>query len=246
MEAGDASAAVRRAVTMMESVPRREPSAGQPRLRIGIIGDVYTRINAFANQSLYEVLESMGCEVLAPSFLVDMLLYDMAHDVRRKAQSGNLAHAARRAAVSVYQWAVWNYVRCMFPLDARILRDGDMLWGPGDAWYQEASKYLNVETEGLLAQNIGKAVDHVRNGAEGIINVMCHGCMIGTSTEAVLGRLSDSFESMPVLSLSYDSLGDVHTRTRLEAFIELCRAWKKRRDPEKQARPGLSLSSFLS
>jgi hypothetical protein len=177
---------------------------------------------------------------------VDMLLYDMAHDVRRKAQSGNLALAARRAAVSVYQWAVWNYVRSMFPLDARILRDGDMLWGPGDAWYQEASRYLNVETEGLLAQNIGKAVDHVRNGAEGIINVMCHGCMIGTSTEAVLGRLSDSFESMPVLSLSYDSLGDVHTRTRLEAFIELCRAWKKRRDLEKQARPGLTLSSFLS
>jgi predicted nucleotide-binding protein (sugar kinase/HSP70/actin superfamily) len=246
MAAGDAAAAVRRAARMMEAVERSEPSSGDRRLRIGIIGDVYTRINHFANQSLYEVLESMGCEVLAPSFLVDMLLYDMAHDVRRKAQGGSLTGTAKRAAVSVYQWAVWNYVRSLFPLDPRILRDGDLIWGPGETWYTEASRYLNVETEGLLAQNIGKAVDHVRNGAEGIINVMCHGCMIGTSTEAVLGRVSESFESMPVLSLSYDSLGDVHTRTRLEAFIALCRAWKKRRGLEKGPQPGRTLSSFLS
>jgi len=123
---------------------------------------------------------------------------------------------------------VWNQVRALFPLDTRILRDGDLLWGPGGAWYDEASKYLNVETEGLLAQNLGKAVDHIQNGADGIVNVMCHGCMIGTSTEAVLPRLGESHGGVPVISLSYDSLGDVHTRTRLEAFIELVRSWRKR------------------
>jgi len=202
------------------------------RIKIGIIGDVYTRINNFANQGLYEMLESLGCQILPPPFLVDLLLYDMVMDPIRLWKDGNKGKSIIRALLSTYQWAIWQFIRIKFPLNPMIISDGNHVTGPFIPWYRKSSKYLNVKHEGLLAQNLGKAFDHIYHGADGIINVMCHGCMIGTSSEAVMRLISREHNSIPILSLSYDSLGDVHTTTRIEAFIGLVRSYKKRKSGE--------------
>ena len=68
---------------------------------------------------------------------------------------------------------------------------------------KNASPYLHDSFEGEAILSIGKAIDFVKIGASGIINVMPFGCMPGTIVSALLKGLKQD-TGIPCLNIAYD------------------------------------------
>jgi len=77
-------------------------------------------------------------------------------------------------------------------------------------------------------------VDLARRGADGVINVICFNCMLGTASAAISRRIKNDFGQLPLPTLIYGENETVSTRSRLEAFVEQV----KNRYRKKNSRPG--------
>jgi predicted nucleotide-binding protein (sugar kinase/HSP70/actin superfamily) len=124
---------------------------------------------------------------------------------------------------AVQLWEVAR-IRSLFPDSPEISFDGT-----GLTWLRDTSLYCNNQSDGYLAQNLGKTLDFVRMGADGILSVMCHNCMVGLTSDALFPEIRGNHHNIPIVSISYDSIGDTHVTTRLEAFVELLRARRDNR-----------------
>jgi len=212
---------IREAVDLMRLVPV-DTTTKSDRIKVGIVGDIYTRVNSLANQGLYAQLERLGCQVLAPPFMLDGQLYDAWTDPIQDFYSRRYFSAAKRSFLAMFQLREVSRIKKLFPKDPAVTYDGR-----GLDWYRDTSKYCNNQSDGYLAQNLGKTLDFIRMGADGVLSVMCHNCMVGLTSDALFPEIRDDYNDIPIASLSYDSIGDTHVTTRLEAFVELLRARKK-------------------
>jgi predicted nucleotide-binding protein (sugar kinase/HSP70/actin superfamily) len=79
--------------------------------------------------------------------------------------------------------------------------------------------YIHDSFEGEAVLSIGKAIDFVRHGASGIINVMPFTCMPGTVVNGVMKKVRQDLDNVPFLTMAYDGLEQTNTQTRLEAFM---------------------------
>ncbi len=209
------------AVALMNAIPV-DTTTKADRIKVGIVGDIYTRVNPLANQGLYHQLEKLGCQVLAPPFMLDGQLYDAWTDPIQDYFSKRYTSAVKRIMLSAFQINELVRVRRLFPDDPAVTYDGR-----GLDWYRDTSRYCNNQSDGYLAQNLGRTLDFIRMGADGILSVMCHNCMVGLTSDALFPEIRDDFGDIPITSLSYDAIGDTHINTRLEAFVELLKTRRK-------------------
>ena len=93
-----------------------------------------------------------------------------------------------------------------------------------------ARPYLDPSYEGEAVLSIGKSIDYVQKGISGLIAVMPFTCMPGTIVTAISKRLREDCRHIPFLSLAYDGVDEVHSQTRLEAFMyQVCEDNRKGR-----------------
>ncbi|NMC69137.1 MAG: hypothetical protein GYA57_03595 [Myxococcales bacterium] len=205
--------AVERAVELLAAAPRRPP---EPRPAVGLVGDVFTRANDAANRYLVRTIEQAGCRVLVPPTITDIAAYvpgEWVHDGRR---SGDHRFVLRSALLETWQrfsglWTIMP-LRRLGPLPRleRTYREAVALARP----------YLGRPVEAMLALNVSKAVEQLEAGALGVLSVVCHGCMVGVLSESAFRPLREAYPGRPVLTLTYDGLGDTHVATRVEAFLQ--------------------------
>ncbi|BCL60125.1 2-hydroxyglutaryl-CoA dehydratase activator [Desulfomarina profundi] len=212
---------IKKGISIMKAVPV-DLSTSKKRFKVGIVGDIYTRVNPLANQGLYDRLEELGCQVLAPPFMLDGQLYDAWTDPIQDFYSRRFGTALKRTVQSAVQLREAARIRRLFPDNPEISFDGT-----GLDWFRETSLYCNNQSDGYLAQNLGKTLDFIKMGADGILSVMCHNCMVGLTSDALFPKIRANHNNIPIASISYDSIGDTHITTRLEAFVELLRARRK-------------------
>ncbi|WP_457576323.1 acyl-CoA dehydratase activase [Desulfomarina sp.] len=208
---------IRKGVSIMKAVPV-DLSSKEKRFKVGIVGDIYTRVNPLANQGLYDRLEELGCQVLAPPFMLDGQLYDAWTDPIQDIYSRRFRTALKRTVQSTVQLREAARIRRLFPNNPEISFDGS-----GLDWFRNTSTYCSNQSDGYLAQNLGKTLDFIKMGADGILSVMCHNCMVGLTSDALFPEIRANHNNIPIASISYDSIGDTHITTRLEAFVELLR-----------------------
>jgi predicted nucleotide-binding protein (sugar kinase/HSP70/actin superfamily) len=92
---------------------------------------------------------------------------------------------------------------------------------------ERALPYVHHSFEGEAALSVGKAVDYAKRGVSGIVNVMPFSCMPGTIAGALLKRVREDHDNIPLLSIAYEGQQDTQTVTRLEAFMHQARAYQK-------------------
>ncbi len=218
---------IKKGVSVMKAVPV-DLSSREERFKVGIVGDIYTRVNPLANQGLYARLEELGCQVLAPPFMLDGQLYDAWTDPIQDFYSRRFGTAIKRTVQSAFQLKEAARIRRLFPDNPEISFDGT-----GLNWFHGTSLYCSNQSDGYLAQNLGKTLDFIKMGADGILSVMCHNCMVGLTSDALFPEIRARHNNIPIASISYDSIGDTHITTRLEAFVELLRARRNRTAAKK-------------
>jgi predicted nucleotide-binding protein (sugar kinase/HSP70/actin superfamily) len=190
---------------------------------IGIVGEIYIRSNRFSNEDVVRQIEKLGGEAwVAP--ISEWLLYvnataKVSARMNRSWKSllkayitGHVQHKDERRFLSGFNGSL------------RSLHEPSI-----KKTLLTAAPYIHHSFEGEAVLSVGKAIDYINHGAAGIVNVMPFTCMPGTIATAVLKRVREDHNDIPLLNIAYEGQGDSQTITRLEAFMHQARAYQQAR-----------------
>ncbi len=80
-----------------------------------------------------------------------------------------------------------------------------------------------------MVLSVGKAIWYWEKGANGVIDISPFTCMNGIVCEAVYPRVSRDLGGLPIRVFYFDALQHDWSE-EVEMFIELARAYRRRRD----------------
>ncbi len=209
------------ALDRLRAVPLRD----EPRRPlVGVAGDIYTRVNGFANGDLFHRLEALGCEAWPAPFSVDLFTYNNPRFIREAARRWELKNMFQRAFLgAVREMEEW-WQGLHWPLDERFVE-------PTPKQVREmAGPYVGTEAESLVILNVAKMVDFAQRGADGVLNAICFGCMVGGISAALVQRIRDDHGGIPMATIAYGGTGGSDGSARLEAFAHQVKRFRERRE----------------
>jgi predicted nucleotide-binding protein (sugar kinase/HSP70/actin superfamily) len=190
---------------------------------IGIVGEIFCRLNTFANENLVECLEQYGAETWL-SDIAEWIWYTNSERFRKLRLAGRLWTAE---ALGVWmrrqvQKRDEHVLVQPFARDFRGREEPDI--------YQIlecARPYLPREGAfGEMVLSVGKAVYLARKGAAGIIDISPFTCMNGIVCEAIYPRVSRELGGIPIRNFYFDG-----TQSDLEGdlgvYMELVRSYRR-------------------
>lgn len=187
---------------------------------IGVVGEIYIRSNRFSNEDVVSRIERLGGEAwVAP--ISEWLLYvnqtaKVSARMNRSWKELLKAHLTGRVQHKDEKRFLGSFNGSLRSLHEPTI----------EQTLSAALPYIHHSFEGEAVLSIGKAVDYIKRGASGIVNVMPFTCMPGTIATAVLKRVREDHRNIPVLNIAYEGQGDSQTQTRLEAFMHQARSYR--------------------
>jgi predicted CoA-substrate-specific enzyme activase len=187
---------------------------------IGLIGEVFVRMNAFSNENLIRKIEDLGGEVwLAPfeEWIYYINLMGMRKSfvrLRHNMFSGKDTKDLLNTALSRYvQKKVEHEFARPFKGFLKTLHEPST-----SKLLKNAAPYVHDSFEGETVLSIGKSVDLVEKGASGIISAIPFGCMPGTIVGALLKGIKQD-TGTPCMTVSYDGSEAACSEIQMEAFM---------------------------
>jgi predicted nucleotide-binding protein (sugar kinase/HSP70/actin superfamily) len=192
---------------------------------IGIVGEIFCRLNTFSNENLVQRLEAYNAEAWV-SDIVEWIWYTNSERFRKLKLTGR----------------TWTMEAAEAWLSKRVQkRDEHVLMEPlhvDFAGREEpdileilecARPYLPREGAfGEMVLNVGKAVYLAKRGAAGIIDISPFTCMNGIVCEAIYPRISRDLGGIPIRNFYFDGTQADLDRD-LGVFMELARSYQRRR-----------------
>jgi predicted CoA-substrate-specific enzyme activase len=223
--AGDVLAALDRCLAELARVP---VAPGRDRPKVGLVGDMYTRVNPVANQDLVRWLEQQGLEVWPAPFQIDILDFGISRNLFQSLTTLDLPNLLASGSMALLRALHHHRVRSV--AGPRVARQEE----PGYLELKRlAAPYMPNEAHELLFLHVAKTVDFARAGADGIANAVCFGCMVGNAAAAVNDRIRRDFEDIPMLTAVFAGGADPARSMALEAFVGQVKA----RHSKRAARP---------
>ena len=215
---GDQVAAMERAAKAFAALPRDDQNHKPV---IGVVGEIYTRANRYANEDLIRTIEALGGRAWMPT-IAEWIFYT------------NWASADRSRRIGAWRdFLVMKLENYFQTKDERRLGRpwAGLLKTLHDPKISQildlARPYLDPSFEGEAILSMGKSRDMLGRGAAGVINVIPFSCMPGTICTALMKRFREDHGELPVLTLSMDGQEQTGTRTRLEAFVHQVRQFNQ-------------------
>lgn len=194
----------------------------QPRPRIGVIGEMYVRQHAFANNDLLRQIESLGGEANLAGF-TEYLYYCNWTRIGESRRARDLRQWFSNFITDRFQRGMHRRLNAPF----RELLGSDADEPPTEEILRYADPYLHRSFEGEAVLSIGRMVELAHHGCHGIVNVMPFSCMPSTIVAGIMKKVTTEYGNIPALSINYDGQQDPTLQTRLEAFIYQARAYQR-------------------
>ncbi len=217
------TAAVTRMRDRFRAVPARYEK-GRP--LIGLVGEIYCRLNTFSNEDAARRLEKLGGEGWL-SDLSEWVWYtnwSREYDWGRDNGRLNLGYLKLKLKTRVQR----GYEHTLL---APVHEDFKGYEDPHDVRevLKESEPYLPATGAlGEMTLSAGKAIYLYRKGADGIIDISPFTCMNGIVSEAVYPAISADHDGLPIRSLYFDKVS-THIDRDLEIFLDLARAYQRRK-----------------
>ena len=188
---------------------------------VGMVGEIYLRQNAFSNSYLINKLEDLNLEVwLSP--LAEWIYYTNQRFIEDSEEEKNIKRKFKGLLIEWFQKRDEERLVKPFERHLRYAHDSDI-----KKVLKFAEPYIDKSFGGEAILSIGKGLDFIKTGANGIINVMPFSCMPGTVTPAISKKIKDDYNNVPWLNVSFDGQqDDVNLKTRLEAFAFQVKSFK--------------------
>ena len=200
------------------------PLGSQP--VIGIVGEIFCRLNTFSNENLVRCLEEYGAEAWL-SDIVEWIWYTNSEHFRKLKLTGRIWTAEALGA--------WVRKRVQ-KRDEHVLLEpfAEDFKGREEPDIYEilecARPYLPREGAfGEMVLNVGKVVYLAKQGAAGIIDISPFTCMNGIVCEAIYPRISRDLGGIPIRNFYFDGTQSDLDRD-LGVYMELARSYRKKRD----------------
>jgi len=190
---------------------------------IGLVGEFFVRSNSFSNEDIILKVEKLGGEVWSAP-VNEWFLYRNFRRNMHSLLTNDYACFLKTSIRNLYQVKEEARLSSVFH---------NFLRGIGEPKTSDilsfARPYIHHSFEGEAIMSIGKAVDFVKKGLCGIINVIPFTCMPGTIATAILKSVSEDNRGLPILTIAYDGISSANTDMRLEAFIHQARQYRERK-----------------
>ncbi len=209
---------------------------------IGVVGEIYCRLDTFANEDIIRVIESQGGE----AWIADIAEWVWQTNFR---QQENLREAGERFSKKMLVSKIKNHIQhkdehelvSLFKEDFRGLEEP----GSCEEILERSRPYLpHTGAFGEMVLSTGKAIYMYEKGADGVLDISPFTCMNGIVCEAIYPKVSREHDDIPIKVFYFDGTkSDWERDTGI--FIELARGYqKKKKRPRVGPRP-LSPSTRL-
>jgi predicted nucleotide-binding protein (sugar kinase/HSP70/actin superfamily) len=191
---------------------------------IGIVGEIFCRLNTFSNENLVRALEEYGAEAWL-SDIVEWIWYTESERFRKLKLTGR---AWTREALEAWlrdrvQKHDEHALAKPFQEDFAAREEPDIY-----EVLECARPYLPREGAfGEMVLNVGKAVYLAKKGAAGIIDISPFTCMNGIVCEAIYPRISRDWGGIPIRNFYFDGTQSDLDRD-LGVYMELARGYRSR------------------
>ena len=205
---------------------RRVPALYDPEIPlIGVVGEIFCRLNTFSNEDLIRKLEGYGAEC-GLSHIGEWVSYTNAE--------------AKRKLQLIGRDISWEMAKLFIRSHAQH-SDEEALIGPFKedfVGYEEPPVEEILElawpylpTGGALGEmvlSVGKAAYLAKNGADGIIDISPFTCMNGIVSEAIYPKLSKAYGGIPIRNFYFDGTQADLDRD-LGIYMELARSHREKK-----------------
>jgi len=190
---------------------------------IGIVGEIFVRLNRFANENVIRKIEQFGGEAwIAP--LTEWILYVNTIAKKRSLKKKSFSNLLKVFLTDYYQKKDEHHLEKLFRGHLRNFGEPKTR-----SIFRKAKPYLDSSFEGEAILSVGKTVDFARRGASGVVNIMPFTCMPGTIVSTLLKRYREENNNIPILNMAYDGQEQTNTLTRLEAFMYQAKEFRNRK-----------------
>ena len=194
---------------------------------IGIVGEIFVRLNRFSNEDVIRKIEQYGGEAwIAP--LTEWILYVNVISKERSLQKKSFSNLLKVFLTDYYQKKDEHRLE---KLSTGFLRHS------GEpkirSLFKKAKPYIDSSFEGEAILSVGKTIDFAKRGVSGVVNIMPFTCMPGTIVSTLLKRYREENNNIPILNMAYDGQEQTNTLTRLEAFMYQAKEFESRSQRKK-------------
>jgi predicted nucleotide-binding protein (sugar kinase/HSP70/actin superfamily) len=196
---------------------------------IGVVGEIFCRLNTFSNENLLRRLEEYGAEAWL-SDLTEWVWYTNAEQFRK------LRLVGKQISLQALKAWVRNTVQ---KRDEHALVEPfrEDFQGYEEPDVRELLDYARpyLPQHGALGEmvlSVGKAVYLAKKGADGIIDISPFTCMNGIVCEAIYPRLSRDLGGIPIRTFYFDGTQADLDRD-LGVYLELARTYQRRKPFER-------------
>ncbi len=192
---------------------------------IGVVGEIFCRLNNFSNDDLVRKLESYGAEAWV-SDIAEWIGYTNAEQVRKLKLEGrgiskerlinmirtHVQHSDEHALTEPFHESCVGYE------EPDIYEVLELAW-----------PYLpNNGVLGEMVLSIGKSAYVAKHGADGVIDISPFTCMNGIVSEAIYPRLSKDYGGIPIRNFYFDGTQSDLDRD-LGIYMELARSYREKK-----------------
>ena len=197
---------------------------------IGVVGEIYCRLDSFTNASLIRRIEKFGGEVWLANMSEWVFFVNFMERLNRRASGGTLSKAMLRTFLRD-RIQRGDEHRLMAPLHER-LRGYEEAESTA-ALVEPATPYLPYwGAQGEMVLSVGGVIYLHGKGADGMVDISPFSCMNGIICEAVYPRVGRDFNNMPVRIFYFDGTEGDHDRD-VEIFLELANTYKRRKKVQR-------------
>ncbi|MFQ5828636.1 MAG: hypothetical protein ACE5JD_05705 [Candidatus Methylomirabilia bacterium] len=205
---------------------RRVPVRPEARPLIGVVGEIFCRLNGFSNQEVIRRLEGLGGEAWL-SDVSEWVWYCNHSEAQRLALRGKRLSFAMLGVIlrDHVQRADEHALYAPFRDEFRGREEPERVTELLD----RARPYLPSEgAMGEMVLSLGKAIYLYEKGVDGVIDVSPFTCMNGIVSQALYPKVSRDHRGFSVKNFFFD--GSPATLDRdLEIFLELAWSYRARR-----------------
>jgi predicted nucleotide-binding protein (sugar kinase/HSP70/actin superfamily) len=193
---------------------------------VGIVGEIYCRMDDYANANLIRRIEKYGGEAwLAP--IAEWIWYtDFYHTQQLKIKGAQFSTAMLSTIVK-NMVQLKDEHKLLKPLQQRFTgyEESESIKHILDL----AKSYLpHWGVVGEMLLNIGGAIYFYEKGVDGIIDISPFTCMNGIVCEAIYPKVSTDHNNIPIKNFYFDETESDYDRD-IEIFLELAATYQKRK-----------------
>ena len=199
---------------------------------IGIVGEIFCRLNSFSNQDLVRRLEAHGAECWMTDISEWIAYTNMEEDRNLRLRSQSYSWGMIRTKLrSRIQQADEHALRSLFVGNFAGCEEPDI-----KDVIELARPYLPFPgAEGEMVTNLGRSAYLVMQGVDGIVDISPFTCMNGVVSEAIYPKLSRDYAGIPIRNFYFDGQQSDLDRD-IGIYLELSRSYRERK-PYKRFYP---------